>query len=125
MKLRAIADIRSDIVIGMNDAADTIRALRTRHGISQRQLALRAGTSQAAISQLESGRRDLSVGTLERILLALGYRMNVVAEPLPLDVDERHFRADLAAPMAERLERALAWDRFGTEVAGAAVAAER
>jgi transcriptional regulator with XRE-family HTH domain len=108
----------------VNDTAVTIRALRTRHGISQRQLALRAGTSQAAISQLESGRRDLSVGTLERILLALGYRLNVVAEPLPLDVDERHFRADLASPMAVRLERALAWDRFGTELAGAAAAVE-
>jgi hypothetical protein len=109
----------------MSNAADTIRALRQRHGISQRRLALRAGTSQAAISQLESGRRDLSVGTLERILLALGYRLNVVAEPLPLDVDEGHFRADLAAPMADRLARALAWDRFGTELAGAAAAAER
>jgi hypothetical protein len=111
-------------MMGMKDAADTIRALRTRHGISQRQLALRAGTSQAAISQLESGRRDLGVGTLERILLALGYRMNVVAEPLPLEGDERHFRADLAAPIADRLERALAWDRFATELAGTA-AAER
>jgi transcriptional regulator with XRE-family HTH domain len=118
-------DIRSDIITDMNDAAETIRELRKRHGISQRQLALRAGTSQAAISQLESGRRDLSVGTLERILLALGYRLNVVAEPLPLDVDERHFQADLAAPMADRLERALAWDRFGDELGGAAAAAER
>jgi transcriptional regulator with XRE-family HTH domain len=106
-------------------AGNTIRGLRTRHGISQRQLALRAGTSQAAISQLESGRRDLSVETLERILLALGYRLQLDAEPLPLDVDERHFRADLAAPMADRLERALAWDKFATEVGGAAAAAEQ
>jgi transcriptional regulator with XRE-family HTH domain len=102
-----------------------IRELRTRHGISQRQLALRAGTSQAAISQLESGRHDLSVGRLERILLALGYTLEVSPKPLPLDLDERHFRADLAAPMADRLERALAWDKFTAELAGTAAAAER
>jgi transcriptional regulator with XRE-family HTH domain len=112
-------------MIVVSGTADTIRALRERHGISQRQLALRAGTSQAAISQLESGRRDLSVGTLERILLVLGYRLNIVAKPLPLDVDERHLRADVASPMADRLERALAWDRFGAELAGAATVAER
>jgi transcriptional regulator with XRE-family HTH domain len=101
-----------------------IRELRARQGVSQRQLALRAGTSQAAISQLETGGRDLSVGTLERILLALGYRLDIRAEQLPLEVDERHLRADLAAPMAERLERALAWDKFAAEVAGVAARAE-
>src|SRR5438270_13817072 len=101
-------------------AGTLIRALRKREGVSQRQLALRAGTSQAAISQLETGQRDLGVGTLERILLALGYRLEIRAEQLPLDVDERHFGADLAAPMAERLERALAWDKVAGEIAGAA-----
>jgi hypothetical protein len=58
-------------------------------------------------------------------MLALGYRLNLGAEPLPLDLDERHFRADLAAPIHDRLERALAWDKFAAEVAGSAASAER
>jgi len=107
------------------NAGQLIRELRARDDVSQRQLALRAGTSQAAISQLERGRRDLSVRTLERILLALGYRLDLRAERLPLDVDERHFQAELAAPMADRLERALAWDKFAAQISGAALQAER
>ena len=107
------------------DTGTLIRNLRMEHGISQRQLALRAGTSQAAISLIESGRRDVSVGTLRRILLGLGYGLVIGAEQLPLDVDERHFRADLASPISDRLARALAWDKFASQMDGAAARTER
>lgn len=49
-----------------------LRTLRNRHGLSQRQLALRAGVSNATISLIEHGRTDPSLGLLKRILDALG-----------------------------------------------------
>lgn len=49
-----------------------LKALRNRHGLSQRQLALRAGVSNATVSLIEHGRTDPSLGLLKRILDALG-----------------------------------------------------
>jgi transcriptional regulator with XRE-family HTH domain len=49
-----------------------LKSLRTRHGLSQRQLALRAGVSNATVSLIENGRTDPSLGLLKRILDALG-----------------------------------------------------
>ncbi|HEX7061897.1 MAG TPA: cupin domain-containing protein [Woeseiaceae bacterium] len=49
-----------------------IRRLRSRQGLSQRQLALLAGVSNATVSLIEAGRTDPSLGMLRRILDALG-----------------------------------------------------
>ncbi|MGH8195419.1 MAG: helix-turn-helix domain-containing protein, partial [Woeseiaceae bacterium] len=49
-----------------------LKALRNRHGLSQRQLALRAGVSNATVSLIEHGHTDPSLGLLKRILDALG-----------------------------------------------------
>lgn len=45
---------------------------RTVLGISQRELARRVGTSEPAISRLESGRHATNVRTLRRVFKALG-----------------------------------------------------
>ena len=72
-----------------------IRTARRRNGLSQAELARRAGTSQPVISAYEHGRRDPSVGTLARLVRATGERLEVrsVARPNsdlppPLDLDE-------------------------------------
>lgn len=54
------------------NAATTIRTARELAGLSKRALARRAGTSPAAIVAYESGSRDPTVGTLERLLRAAG-----------------------------------------------------
>jgi transcriptional regulator with XRE-family HTH domain len=46
---------------------------RVRSGLSRRELARRAGTSQATLSAYEQGRICPSVRVLERILLAAGF----------------------------------------------------
>ncbi|HEX2058686.1 MAG TPA: helix-turn-helix transcriptional regulator [Actinomycetota bacterium] len=62
-------------------AGDLIRVARHDGGFSQRDLARRAGTSQAAISAYESGTRSPTLDTLARIVRAAGQdlRIQVVA----------------------------------------------
>jgi predicted transcriptional regulator len=49
-----------------------LRELRRRAGLTQKQLASRAGVSQALIARIEAGKVDPSLSTLRRILAALG-----------------------------------------------------
>ncbi len=56
----------------MDDLALKLRTLRTRHGLSQRKLAARAGVSNATVSLIEHGRTDPSMGLLKRLLDAMG-----------------------------------------------------
>jgi transcriptional regulator with XRE-family HTH domain len=54
-----------------------IRMARRQAGLTQQVLAERAGTSQAAMSAYESGRRSPSVDTLCRILSAAGFEVRM------------------------------------------------
>ena len=53
-------------------------------GLSQAELAERAGTSQATISAYESGAKQPSVATLSRLLAAAGSRLSVTAAAQPV-----------------------------------------
>jgi DNA-binding XRE family transcriptional regulator len=54
------------------DVARAVILYRTRHGITQEELARRVGTTRSAISRLESGQHAPNVETLRRIARALG-----------------------------------------------------
>lgn len=58
-----------------------IRMARRQAGLTQTELAERAGTSQAAVSAYESGRRSPSVDTLVRILAATGLELRMRLAP--------------------------------------------
>lgn len=62
------------------DVAQEIVAARRGAGMSQRELARRAATSQSTLSAYESGRKQPSAATLDRLLAACGGRLAV--EPL-------------------------------------------
>jgi transcriptional regulator with XRE-family HTH domain len=94
------------------NAAELIRRTRKRHGISQRSLALRAATGQAAISRIERGEVSPSVDTVERLLAAMGERLQLESESLERDHDPLHVRAALQRTPAERLELAISWNRL-------------
>ena len=94
------------------NAAELIRRTRERHGISQRSLALRAATGQAAISRIERGEVSPSVDTVERLLAAMGERLKLESESLERDHDPLHVRATLQRTPAERLELAISWNRL-------------
>ncbi len=71
-----------------------IQAVRRRQGLSQAELARRAGTSQPVISAYEHGRREPSVETLRKLVEAGGERLHMDAvlpgsdDPPPADAQE-------------------------------------
>lgn len=76
------------------DPAHIIRDVRRRQGLTQAQLAQRAGTSQPVISAYEHGRRDPGYETLRKLVEAAGERLRVDAVAIgsdlqpPADVEE-------------------------------------
>ena len=62
-------------------AGELVRDLRLRRTMSQRELAERAGTTQAVISRIEQGRSSPTVATLERIVAAMGESLVLSTEP--------------------------------------------
>jgi uncharacterized protein len=67
----------------MTTSAAVIREARERAGVSQAELAARAGVSQPVISAYESGRREPSMAMLAKLVAASGHdlRIEVVARP--------------------------------------------
>lgn len=51
-----------------HDTGSRLRAIRTRLGLSQRQLAKASGVANATISQIESGSLNPTVGMLKKVL---------------------------------------------------------
>lgn len=100
-----------------------IRERRLAHGLSQAQLALRAGTTQAAISRLEHDQLSPTVETLEGLLMVLGEAavLGFAREEPPFD--RSHLRAAMARSPEERLTLAIGWNRLAGEVADAGAAA--
>ncbi|MGE5282540.1 MAG: helix-turn-helix domain-containing protein [Chloroflexota bacterium] len=93
-------------------ASELIRGARERHGLSQRRLALRAGTDQAAISRIERGETAPSIETVERLLAAMGERLSIRSEPLEREYDPLHMQATLERTPEERLRLAISWNRL-------------
>ena len=60
---------------GMSDRGEHIRSARLAAGLSQAELARRAGTSQPAVNRYEQGRTVPTVGTTERLISACQARM--------------------------------------------------
>lgn len=57
-----------------------LRTARRRNGLSQRQLAERAGVSQSVVSAYEAGRRQPALPTLQRLIEATGARLQITLE---------------------------------------------
>lgn len=98
------------------EPGELIRAVRTRRGLTQSALARRAGTTQTAISRLESGGRSPTVETLRRLLQVMGEDLQLDASSLRRAHDPDHLRAELALTPTQRLERAFAWMRLNTAI---------
>ena len=65
-------------------AGTQLREARQRARLSQTDLARRAGVAQSVISAYESGKREPSLRTLERLVAATGARLTVSVEPGPV-----------------------------------------
>lgn len=86
-------------------AAQLLRDARRSADLTQAELAVRAGTSQATLSAYERGGKNPSAATLERLLQAAGRRLTTSAlarEPTPAELERA------AAQLADVLELAAA-----------------
>ena len=59
------------------DGSNVLERARRGAGLSQQELADRARTSRTAVSAYEHGRKSPSLGTVERLLAASGYELDV------------------------------------------------
>ena len=87
---------------------ELIRDCRRRAGLTQEHLAIRAGTTKTAISRLEAGHLSPRVETLDALLLCMGYRLHLQAEPIAPRTDTAQLDAVADLTPSQRLEHALA-----------------
>ena len=86
-----------------------IREVRRRRGLSQARLAIRAGTTQSAISRIERDQVSPSVATLRSLLHLLGEELELgVSEP-DSGIDRSMIRHNLTLEPAARARRSLDW----------------
>lgn len=102
--------------------SDVIRERRLANGLTQAQLALRAGSTQAAISRLERGELSPTIETVERLLAVMGEEAEIVVRRSRLECDAKRLRALRSLPPHERLAQAIAWNRLAGQVS---IAGER
>jgi len=81
------------------DAARLIRTARRRAGLTLSELAQRAHTSHSTLAAYEQGRKTPNVDTLDRVLTACGFGVDVTLTARPPDV-----AADPAARGRELVE---------------------
>ena len=84
-----------------------IQNLRFERGLTQARLAAQAGVPQGALSNIETGRRDMTVSTLVRLCTALNVRPGEVFES-EYPASQRHW---ITRERIERLARATWGDR--------------
>jgi len=92
-------------------ASELLREARARHGVSQRHLALRARTSQDAISRIERGAESPTLERLNHLLMALGERLELDSVPL-VQADGEVARLSVR----ERLREAASWNLVATKL---------
>ena len=89
-----------------------LREARIRHGLSQERLAIRAGTTQSAISRIEQERGSPSVKTLAELLHLMGEELVLGTEPLDAGVDLSLNRSNLDLSSEQRVRRGLDFADF-------------
>jgi transcriptional regulator with XRE-family HTH domain len=86
-------------------AGELLRTARRRHGLTQLQLAIRARTSQAAISRIERDLVSPSVSTLAELLRLMSEELVLDAREVDWGHDVTLNRANLELTVAQRLDR--------------------
>lgn len=101
-------------------AGQLLRDARKRHGLTQRQLAIRARTSQAAISRIERDVVSPSVATLAELLWLMNEELAFDARPLDWGFDVTLNQSMLAVSPDERVRRGVLHSRRMMEIQGVA-----
>lgn len=80
-----------------------LQEARRKAGLTQRELAARAGTSQSAIARYERARSMPDIETLHRLLGACGFELKWSLQPLDR-TSERQIREAIAQSPKDRLD---------------------
>ena len=99
-------------------AGELLREARERHGLTQKQLAIRSRTSQAAISRIERGLVSPTVETLEKLLAMVNEELVLDARPIDWGHDVTLNRSSLERTVGERIAVAESFDEFVRSVRG-------
>jgi transcriptional regulator with XRE-family HTH domain len=70
--------------MGNPQIGDLVRKARRRAGISQRELAQRAGTAQSVVARIEAGSTSPTWETLSRLVAAAGFELRADLELRPI-----------------------------------------
>jgi transcriptional regulator with XRE-family HTH domain len=87
----------------MTSAALLLRHARAEAGMTQAELASRAGLSQSAVARLERGGSNPTIATLANVIAATGHRLTLSAASHRPSYDEGQLRERLAMTPAQRL----------------------
>lgn len=98
----------------MSMAGRMLREARARARLTQRRLAEKSGIPQETIARIERGRSDPRVNTLDRLLAACEFGLEVMPR-LGIGVDRTQIRDLLELSLSERLARAIEVDREHVE----------
>jgi transcriptional regulator with XRE-family HTH domain len=99
----------------MSMAGRMLRDARRRAKLTQRELAAKSGIPQATIARIERGRADPRVNTLDRLLAACEFGLEVMPR-LGIGIDRTQIQALLRLSPSERLAVAVANDRHYVEL---------
>ncbi|HTZ88462.1 MAG TPA: helix-turn-helix transcriptional regulator [Solirubrobacteraceae bacterium] len=105
------------------DVGALIRERRVESRLSQTALAIRARTTQAAVSRIERGLTTPTWETVCSLLLAMGYEPELNARRLTGRFDPVHLAALRDRTPAERLELAVSANRLAGRLRRAGVEA--
>jgi transcriptional regulator with XRE-family HTH domain len=106
-----------DTVSGIVHPGELIKSRRIAHGLSQRALAYRAGTSQPAIARIETGDEDITWKRLRAILAAMGDEPVLESKRLRSRYDPYDLMRDRGMSPEDRLASGVNFNRFATEFA--------
>jgi transcriptional regulator with XRE-family HTH domain len=97
--------------------AELVRTTRARKRLSQRRLALRAGTSQSAIARIERGDEEVTWPRLRSLMLAMGEEPVLSARPVASRYDAGDLLRDRMMSPESRLANGIVFNEFVTELA--------
>jgi transcriptional regulator with XRE-family HTH domain len=97
--------------------AELVKNTRERKRLSQRRLALRAGTSQSAIARIERGDEEVTWPRLRGLMSAMGEEPVLSARPLASRYDAADLLRDRRMSPESRLTNGIAFNELATELA--------
>ena len=99
----------------MSMAGRMVREARKRAQLTQRELAAKSGIPQETIARIERGRSDPRVNTLDRLLAACEFGLEVMPR-LGIGIDRTQIHSSLELTPEERLAWALDADQHYVEL---------